>query len=101
MEEKTIRYMKCNPDNIVWDLIDFPHEDYVEVQTPRTLPLGILAGWWRWVGGEFVYDPDLYNAIAKPDAPVPPPDSYLLAQADTRILELEYENILLKEGITV
>ena len=93
-------YVKCINDNVVWDAIEYPYEDYIPVEV-ESIPTGVFGGWWRLQDGQLVFDQALYDLALVPGVPQPLPDFVLLAQADTRILELEYENILLKEGLSV
>lgn len=89
-------YIQTNADSVVTDVITYPHGDYVEIEHELPLPDGLLGGWYRWVDGGFAFDQQLYDAL-HPEEGAPPVD--LLAQADLRILELEHELILAKEGL--
>jgi hypothetical protein len=45
--------------NIIRDVIEYPHEGYIEVQLPFPLPIGINGGWWKWQDGQLVECPEL------------------------------------------
>jgi len=43
-------YISLDADNIIRDVISFPYGDYIPVELPNPLPVGINGGWFRWDG---------------------------------------------------
>ncbi|MEC0241975.1 hypothetical protein P4H66_19415 [Paenibacillus dokdonensis] len=61
-----IFFIKLDTD-IVRDVIDYAHEGYTEVSIPEDVPTppGLLGGFYRWNGTEFIYDQSLKDEINK------------------------------------
>lgn len=87
-------YVKQDTDGYVRDIIEYPYEGYDTVDVALPLPDTVIAGWWKLQDGAFVRDEARYAARPLPEA------EQLLLEAEDRILELEYENLLLKGGMT-
>lgn len=57
-------YLKCVDDtNIVWDLIEYPLAGYTPIDLELPLPLGVLAGCFRYQEGKIVRDEELYEKM--------------------------------------
>lgn len=52
-------YIRLDQDGIIRDILEFPHEGYIEVQMQTPLPAGINGGWYRWDGENLVEVPEL------------------------------------------
>lgn len=52
-------YIQLDADNIIRDIIDYEHEDYLEIEADTPLPIGVNGGWYKWEGGKFVEYPEL------------------------------------------
>lgn len=52
-------YIQLDKNNIVRDVIEFPHEGYLEVILDTPLPVGISGGWFKYENGELIECPEL------------------------------------------
>lgn len=52
-------YIRLDQAGIIRDILEFPHEGYIEVQMQAPLPAGINGGWYRWDGEKPVEVPEL------------------------------------------
>lgn len=52
-------YIQLDSEDIIQDVIEYPHEGYVEVEIEGTLPAGINGGWFKWENGTYVEVPEL------------------------------------------
>lgn len=51
-------------ENIILDVIEYPYEDYIEVElTESHLPSGINAGYYRLFGSSYEIDENLKKEI--------------------------------------
>ena len=55
-------YIRLDQAGIIRDVLEFPHEGYIEVQMQTPLPAGINGGWYRWDGEHPVEVPELKPA---------------------------------------
>jgi len=45
-------YLKLDQNNFILDIIEYPYEDYIEVEMPNlSLPSGINGGWFKLEDG--------------------------------------------------
>lgn len=51
-------YLQVQNDGTITDAIEYPHNDYVEVEL-EYLPVGVYGGWWKLEDGELVEYPEL------------------------------------------
>lgn len=52
-------YVQLADDNAIKDVVENPHENYVEVQLETPLPAGINGGWYKLIDGVLVEFPEL------------------------------------------
>lgn len=52
-------YIQKNEESVITDIIEFPHEDYVEAQINTPLPPKIMSGCYKLLNGELIYIPNL------------------------------------------
>lgn len=52
-------YILLDGDNVVRDIIEYPHEGYIEIEADWPLPIGATGGWFKWEDGQFVEYPEL------------------------------------------
>jgi len=56
-------FIQLDSDGIIRDCIDYAHPGYIEAPSlTAPLPSGIIAGWYRWEGGQTVLVPELRQA---------------------------------------
>jgi len=41
-------YIQLDQTGVIRDILEFPHDGYIEVQMDTPLPEGINGGWYRW-----------------------------------------------------
>lgn len=54
-------YVLLDENNIIRDVIEFPHDGYMQVELDTPLPPGINGGWYRWdsEAGTYIEVPEL------------------------------------------
>lgn len=57
-------YIQVDENGIIRDVIEFPHDGYMQVELDTPLPPGINGGWYRWdsEAGTYVEVPELKPA---------------------------------------
>lgn len=48
-------YIQVNETQIITDILEFPYQDYIEVQLNTPIPPRIMSGCYKLVNGEVVY----------------------------------------------
>ena len=66
-------YLLLEPENIVRDVITYPHAGYEATGDVTEFPEGFMSGWYRWQDG-FVFDQALYDAAQSGEEPEQEPD---------------------------
>lgn len=60
-------YVQTNEESMITDIIQMPHDDYVEVSLNTPLPSRIMCGCYRLIDGNIFYikekDVDLYELM--------------------------------------
>lgn len=51
-------YIQTNEINKVTDIIEYPYQDYKEIELNTPLPIGVLGGAYKLVNGSVVYFPE-------------------------------------------
>lgn len=52
-------YVMLDNDNVIRDVIDYPHEGYIEIEAHLPLPVGVNGGWFKLENGQIVEYPEL------------------------------------------
>lgn len=78
-------YLQVQPNGVITDAIEYPHEDYIEVELQLPLPVGLTGGWFKLEDGtgRVVEHPEL-----KPK------------DKDTEISELKHNNLVTMMALT-
>lgn len=54
-------YIQLDLENRITDIIEIPHEEYIEVELNTPLPSKIMGGAYKLLGGQPIYIPDWDN----------------------------------------
>ncbi len=48
-------YIQTDQEGLITDAITYPHGDYIPVETPAPLPVGLIGGAYELLGGNIIY----------------------------------------------
>lgn len=49
-------WIQLDSEGVIRDILEYAYEDYIPVDIPKPLPIGIMSGYYTWDGDQPVLD---------------------------------------------
>lgn len=92
-------WIQLDSENVIRDILEYAYEDYIPVDIPKPLPIGIMSGYYTWDGEQLVLDPVRKAEVDKANRPYDEIIAALQSKADDQDARLGDVEIMLAEVV--